>query len=188
VSPRAPRDAFRLKEIIMRTFLLLAVTAGLSVSSAVAIAQPVAPVAPRVGMGPIDPASVPANCAAVAAVPADAIIPAPAIEARIAVASCGASARFNALTLTASDDSIAALTAAAKPSIDLLDAAIAAGDPVWTPVAQKARGDIFLSMAIRMRNSIPAITMQTVGPDLAAHDQAHAALEPKIKPWLDQAH
>jgi hypothetical protein len=172
----------------MRTFLLLAVTAGLAAGSSVAFAQPTtAPMAP-VGMGAIDPASVPPSCAAVAAVPADALIPSPAIEARIAVASCGAAARFNALTLTPSDDSIAALSAAAKPSLDLLDAAIAAADPVWTPVAQKARADLFLSMAVRMRNSIPPITMQTVGPDLAAHDQAHAALEPKIKPWLDQAH
>ena len=29
--------------------------------------------------------------------------------------------------------------------------------------------------------------MQTVGAPLAEHDQAHAALEPKIKPWLDAA-
>jgi len=42
-------------------------------------------------------------------------------------------------------------------------------------------------MAVRMRNSIAPITMQTVGAALQEHDAAHAAIEPKIKPWLDQA-
>jgi hypothetical protein len=138
-------------------------------------------------MPPIDPASVPSACAAVSAVPASATIPQPAIEARIGLATCGAGERFKALTLTPDDAGIAAITAAAKPSIALLDAAIAAGDPIWTPVAQRARADLFVSMAVRMRNSIPAITMQTIGKPLQDHDAAHADLEPKIKPWLDQA-
>jgi hypothetical protein len=163
----------------MRALLMIVTGIGLS-GSAVAFADS--------SMPPIDPASVPSACSAVAAVPADATIPQPAIEARIALASCGAQERFGAIKLTPDDAGMAALTAAAKPSFDLLDAAIAAGDATWTPIAQKARADLFQSMAVRMRNSIPPITMQTVGQALADHDAAHAALEPKIKPWLDQAH
>jgi hypothetical protein len=59
---------------------------------------------------------------------------------------------------------------------------------VWSPIASKMKASIYLSMAVRARNSIPPITMQTVGQALADHDQAHAALEPKIKPWLDASH
>jgi hypothetical protein len=55
---------------------------------AVAIADP---------LPPIDPGSVPSECAALAQVPPSAKIPQPAIEARIAVASCGANSRFKAL-------------------------------------------------------------------------------------------
>ena len=163
----------------MRALLMIVTGIGLS-GSAVAMADSSLP--------PIDPASVPAACSAVAAVPTDATIPQPAIEAHISLASCGAADRFKSLTVTPDDAGLAALTAAAKPSMDLLDAAIAAGDGTWTPVAQKARQDLIASMVVRMRNSIPPITMQTVGPALADHDAKHAALEPKIKPWLDQAH
>ena len=149
-------------------------------SSAIALAQPTA-------MPPIDPASIPPQCAAVAAVPADAKIPLPALAARVALATCGAESRFATLKLTPDDAGIKAISDAAKASFDLLDEVIKSGDAQVTPIATKAKADIYVSMAVRMRNSIPPITMQTVGAPLIEHDQAHAALEPKIKPWLDSA-
>ncbi len=161
----------------MRSFLVLVTVLG---SAGTALADSSLP--------PIDAASIPGQCAAVAQVPPSATIPQPAIAARIALASCGAEVRFNALQLSPGEASIPALADAAKASLALLDAAIQQNDPTWTPIAQKARTDLFESMVVRARNSIPAITMQTVGAPLAEHDQLHAALEPKLKQWIDQAH
>jgi hypothetical protein len=158
----------------------LFVVGALLVGSSLAVAQPAA-------LPAIDPGSIPAQCQSVATVPADAKIPTPALAARIALATCGAQARFGALKLTPDDAGVKAISDAAKPSFDLLDEVIKANDPTLSPIASKARSDLFVSMAVRMRNSIPPITMQTVGTALTEHDQAHAALEPKIKPWLDQA-
>ncbi len=157
------------------------VLGSLLLASSIAIAQPAA-------LAPIDPGSIPAQCQGVATVPADAKIPTPALAARIALATCGAQARFATLKLTPDDAGVKALTDAAKPSFDLLDEVIKANDSALSPIATKAKTDLYVSMAVRLRNSIPPITMQTVGPALQEHDQAHAALEPKIKPWLDQAH
>jgi hypothetical protein len=165
----------------MRSLIYLAV---LGLGSTSALGQPAAPLP---SLPPIDSSSVPPQCAAVSAIPADAKIATPLLAARIALATCGAEVRFAALKLTADDASIKALSDAAKPSFDLLDAVASANDDKFTPLAQKARADILVSMAVRMRNSIPPITMTTVGQPLADHDRAHAELEPKIKPWLDQA-
>jgi hypothetical protein len=136
---------------------------------------------------PIDTSSVPAQCSPVATVPADAKIPVPSLAAHIALATCGAGVRFGALKLSPDDASIKALSDAAKASFDLLDEVTATNDATYAPMAAKARADILVSMAVRMRNSIPPITMTTVGQPLIDHDKAHAELEPKIKPWLDKA-
>jgi hypothetical protein len=135
---------------------------------------------------PIDPSMVPPSCATVAAVPGDATIPQPAITARIAAATCGAGVRLDALKITPDDNSLNAMMAAVKPSFDLLDQAASAGDPALAAVAQTVRSNLYAAMVVRARDSIPTITMTTVGADLAAHDQAHAALEGKLKPWLSQ--
>lgn len=135
---------------------------------------------------PIDPSMVPSSCASVAAVPSDATIPQPAITARIAAASCGAGVRLDALKISPDDNSLNAMMAAMKPSFDLLDQAAAAGDPALATVAQTMRSNLYAAMVVRARDSIPTITMTTVGAELAAHDQAHAALEGKLKPWLSQ--
>jgi hypothetical protein len=125
------------------------------------------------------------DCAAVGTPPASATIPQPAIEAHIAMAMCQAEQSLDALRVTPDDAGIAAMTAAAKPSFDMLDDAIAKNDPFWSPIASKERVGLHIAMAVRIRNSIPPITATTVGQPLVDHDQAHAALEPKIKPWLD---
>jgi hypothetical protein len=166
------------------------VLGSLLLGTSLAVAQPAAKAQPAAatGPGPIDPGSIPAQCQAVAAVPADAKIATPALAARIALATCGANVRFATLKLTPDDAGIKAISDAAKPSFDMLDEVIKANDPAMTAIATKARADLMVSMVVRMRNSVPPITMQTVGAALQDHDQAHAALEPKIKPWLDQAH
>src|SRR5207248_8565589 len=107
--------------------------------------------------------------------------------AKIAAATCGARVRFAALKLAPDDASVQALATAAKPSLDALDAVIKANDPFFTPLASRERADLLAGMAIRMRNSIPPITMTTIGQALVDHEKAHADIEAKIKPWLDQA-
>lgn len=154
--------------------------------AAPAPAAPAAPAAPTTGaLPPLDAGSIPSQCQAVATVPPDAKIAAPGLAARVALATCGANVRFAALKLTPDDAGIKAISDAAKPSFDLLDQVIASGDATFAGIATKAKADLNVSMAVRMRNSIAPVTMSTVGAPLQEHDQAHAALEPKIKAWLD---
>ncbi len=137
---------------------------------------------------PLDNASIPQGCAQLAAVPGDAATPRPAIAARISVASCAAMARLSALQLHADDASVTAIADAAKPSLDLYEAAIEQGDVALSPIAKAARADLYQSMAVRLRDAVPSITMTTVGPPLVEHDKAHAFVESKIGPWLEKAH
>jgi hypothetical protein len=127
------------------------------------------------------------RCKALASVPSDATLPTLALRAKLSLASCGAEARLAELKLAPDDASIEALASASKPSFDLYDEVIAVNDPILTPIAKQARADLLAGMVVRMRNSIPPITMQTVGQALADRDRAHAELEPKLRPWLDQA-
>jgi len=89
---------------------------------------------------------------------------------------------MNALHLAPDDASVSAINAATKPSFDMLDAAIQAGDPALTPIAQQARADLVQSMVVRMRASAAPMTMEK----LAQATADHAAIEAKIKPWLAQ--
>jgi hypothetical protein len=130
---------------------------------------------------------VPGPCARVGTAPASATIPQPALSALISLAMCEAALRFDALRLTPDTESMIRLNEAAKPSFALLDQAIQSHDPVLMPAAMKARRDLYIAMAVRMRNSIPPITPTTVGPALAAHDEAHDELERKLTVWLGDA-
>ncbi|HEY1547158.1 MAG TPA: hypothetical protein VGG28_05035 [Kofleriaceae bacterium] len=126
----------------------------------------------------------PADCAAVGTAPASATIPQPALSAKISLALCQAESSFGALQLKPDGTSIGEMTNAAAPSLTLLDQVIQSGDTTFAPIATKAKAGLMIAMAVRMRNSISPVSATTVGPALAAHDQAHAALEPKIAAWL----
>lgn len=132
-------------------------------------------------------AADPATCKSVSAVPADATESQLQLAAKISLANCTAEASFAQLTVTPDDAGMQALVTAAKPSFDLLDDVIRSGDPTMTPIAQAARADLLDGMAVRMRDSIAPVTMDTVGAPLALHDREHADIEAKIQPWLAQA-
>ncbi len=136
---------------------------------------------------PATPADVPDACKGVATAPPSATITMPGLVAKVSLAYCGANQRFAALKLATDDASIAALNDAAKPSFALLDEVIQTDDQVATEMARRLRRQLLQSMAVRMRDTIPSITMQTVGQQLADLMKAHDDLEPKIKPWLDTA-
>lgn len=138
-------------------------------------------------LAPALAAADPATCKDVAAVPKDATDAQLQLAAKISLANCTAEANFAQLTVTPDDAGMRALMAAAKPSFDLLDDVIRSGDAAMVPIAQAARADLLEGMAVRMRDSIPPITMNTVGAPLAEHDREHAQIEAKIQPWLAQA-
>jgi hypothetical protein len=131
--------------------------------------------APVPGLAPL-PRDIPASCAALAKVPS-ASIPGPTLAAHVSVANCMAEVGMNAVAQTADDASIANFDRAVAPSIDIFDSVIRAGDPYWKVVAENAKLDTYESMIVRERVSIP-------GSDFAAH----AALEPKLVRWQEDAH
>ncbi len=138
-------------------------------------------------LSPIDTSAAP-NCSGVSTIPADAKSDKPAFEAHISFAHCAASTRLAALTnVSDGDDGMKAVQGAIDPSVAVLDEVIKAGDPQYTVIAEALKAQLWVAAAVRLRNSIPPVTPTTVGEPLADHDKRHAALEPKIKPWLDQA-
>jgi hypothetical protein len=138
-------------------------------------------------LSPIDGKSAPA-CSQFAEIPADAKIDKPAYEQHISFAHCAASSKLSALAGLADDDAgMKSVQGAIDPSVAMLDEVIKAGDAQYAIIAEALKAQLWVAAAVRMRNSIPPITMTTVGEPLADHDRRHAALEPKIKPWLDLA-
>ncbi len=125
---------------------------------------------------PLDPLprAIPARCTALAHPPASATIPGPALASHISVAKCMAEVAMNATAVTADDASIAKLDAAVAPAVDVLDSVIRVGDAHWKVVAENAKRDIYGSMIVRERVTVP-------GTDVAAH----AALEPKLVRWQE---
>jgi len=145
--------------------------AAVILSASVASAAPVA----VAGLDPL-PRHIPATCAALAKVPDSALIPGPTLAAHVSVANCMAEVGMNAVAQTGDDASIAKLDQAVAASNDILDSVIRAGDPYWKVVAENAKLDNYESMIVRERVSIP-------GADFAAH----AALEPKLARWQEDA-
>jgi hypothetical protein len=139
-------------------------------------------------LSPIDGKAAP-SCSAFVEVPADAKNDRPAFEQHISFAHCAASSRLAALTGIADDEAgMKAVQGAIDPSVAMLDEVIkAGGEAHYAIIAEALKAQLYVAAAVRMRNTIPGITMTTVGEPLADHDRRHAALEPKIKPWLDQA-
>ena len=105
---------------------------------------------------------------------------------RISVASCMASIRLDALrSLGEPGAAIPALANAVAPSIAMLDEVIANGDAGRQIVAEHAKGDLYVGLAVRLRNTVPPIGPLTTGPALKIHDDAHDALEPSARAWVE---
>ena len=131
-----------------------------------------APVSP---LQRIDTAKLPAGCRTLARVPASARTSDPDFAAHLSVASCMAETAMAGIALSPDDAGIAALNAAAAPSVTILDDVIAQGDPRWKLIAEESLGDLDVGMMVRLR---------TVGSSDA---NARAQLEPKLTPWRDHA-
>jgi hypothetical protein len=91
-----------------------------------------------------------------------------ALGAKLSLANCVAVERLQALTLTGDDASMKALSEAVKPAIAVLDQIMQGSDPAYQIMAAQAKGDLYDSMVVRMRNT---------GRDL----------EPQLLPWSQAA-
>jgi hypothetical protein len=83
---------------------------------------------------------------------------------------------MNGVTLFPNDTAIQKLGDAVAPSMQILDDVIAAGDAYWQLIAQDAKRDLYTSLVVRMRASLPA-------GDVASRE----ALEVKLLPWEEDA-
>lgn len=154
----------------MRGFVISVPFATLLVGS-VALAQP--PRAP--GLTPL-PASLPAQCQALAHVPASAQIPRPEISAHVSVANCLAEHQMSSLKLAPTTASIDQMDAAVAPAVAILDGVIATGDPYWMFIAEDAKRDLYTGMIVRQRSTIKS-------GKIAGHDK----LEPQLGCWKANA-
>jgi hypothetical protein len=93
---------------------------------------------------------------------------------RVDVTSCAARERMNALVhLQSTEVSRVALELAAAPTFDELDAIERVGSEKWKLVAEQVRGDLYISMAVRLRN--------------APGDVESSETEPHVTGWLMRA-
>ena len=108
------------------------------------------------------------------------------LEAKISRASCMATQAMNAIPRNRVD--IPRLEAATAPAFRMLDEIAIEGDAKATLIAQRTKADLYVAMAVRARNSVPALSPTTTGTFvLALHDALHDQLEADVQPWLDHA-
>ncbi len=123
---------------------------------------------------PLVVSNLPARCRALAVVPPSARISDPDFGAHVSVANCMAEEAMSGLALRPDVASIAALDAAAAPSLAVLDDVIEHGDAGWMLVAEEAKADLLFGMVVRMR---------IVTGDSGDHE----ALDAMLAPWLNEA-
>ncbi|HEX5063420.1 MAG TPA: hypothetical protein VFV99_28785 [Kofleriaceae bacterium] len=126
------------------------------------------------------------ECTALAWIPPDALIDTPKIAARVSVAMCAAGKRMSALTLKDDAASRVALNKATAPTFAVLDDLASTGTPDWQIIANALRGQLYVAMTVRLRNSIPPIN-QAMGPQYAALMARHDRVEQEAQPWLASA-
>ncbi len=166
----------------MRTLLavmLLAATA----EAAPIVTHPLVP-----ALAPIDPATLPRACVALAK-PANVRHVAVALAARISLAQCLAGAQIAAQTgLIDTQDSIDQLEASVAPSLALLDEAIGCDDPAVSLEGLHARGVLYVALTTRMLAALPALLPSASTDAVELHDQRAAVLATWLEPWRDKAH
>ncbi len=138
---------------------------------------------PAVNLPPIDIAALPESCRTIAK-QASAVSLQTALSARVSLASCLADINLAPLALLDCQDSVLAVEAATAPSFELLDGVIAAGDLTAKLIAEHAKGELYTSMAIRMKSTIPAASDAA---SIALHDSRVSILDTLLAPWRDSA-
>jgi hypothetical protein len=153
--------------------------------AASASATPAAPPrSPSVNLVPIVVAELPQTCRAVGKQTQNPTL-AVALQARISLAGCLADDAIDKLDLIDAGESIVALDAATERSVELLDEVAAAGDPASAILAHAARGDLYVTLRIRMLSTIAA--PDPTPESIALHDARQQFLELQLEPWQAQA-
>ena len=113
-----------------------------------------------------------------------------ALSASLTAANCMAEMGMNALVFTDTEGSMASIEVEMAPSVAMLDAIVAQGDPAEQIAALHALGDLYTGLAVRMRNALPpAPSGRGHAFEVATSDWRlrHARLEDKLEPWLLKA-
>jgi hypothetical protein len=135
-------------------------------------------------LGHLDNSKIPAECRKLghAPTPTQDLV----LQQRISIATCMAGVALDKVQRTIVNPSagIAPLGDAAAPSILLLDEVIAYCDPETAILAQHAKGDIYVSLAVRLRNTVPPDTAVSTRTDLVQHAAIRASIEPAARAWL----
>jgi hypothetical protein len=149
--------------------------AALAFASTPAAAQP---------LSPLDDGMVPPQCRKLGhtPTPTQELV----LQQRISIATCMAGVALDNIqrTIVKPSAGIEPLGNAAAPSIRLLDEVIAYCDPGTGIVAQHAKGDIYVGLAVRLRNTVPRDTDASTPTDLVQHRAARASIEPAAQAWL----
>jgi hypothetical protein len=183
----------------MRT-LVLVLSLAVGSSSAVAQSTPGsranAPAAPpttktpvsatvTASLSPIDLATIPDACHALARQAGTARLPA-ALAARSSLARCLATAKLAKLVLVDCEESVLAVDEATRQSFELFDEVIAnAPDAVTKIVVEQAKADLYTNLAVRMLATIPA--PGTTEASIAMHRARKAILDAWLVRWRDGA-
>ena len=136
-----------------------------------------------VNLAPIDLTTIPDACVAIAKHAAAPSLPV-ALAARISLASCLPAARLAGETLLDTQDSILVVEAANAPSFALLEDVIAAGDPVQRLLAEHTRGELYMAMIVRMKQTVPPPGDEA---STALHVSRTAVLDTMVSPWQERA-
>jgi hypothetical protein len=174
-----------MQEVIMTKYLATCLFSLLVAASGSAVADTGA------ALAPITLGQVPRQCREVSPIPRSSRVVSTAFNASISTANCMAELAMNKVVATNTDESIAALDAAVRPSIAMLDAIIVDGDPGYRIMAEYAKADLYQALAVRMRNTIPrsptGLTGEAFEAAVDGWQRSHADLEHKIEPWLVQS-
>lgn len=110
-----------------------------------------------------------------------------ALDARIALASCVADHRLEALPPPCDcGESMVAMDEAIAPAVALLDEAIAQGDAEAALIAAHVKGELYAGMRVRMRAAVPP-PADTTEEAIALRDSRIAVLDNLLEPWRAQA-
>jgi len=112
--------------------------------------------------------------------------PALVLAANISIAQCLADQHIRSVTIVDTPTARDQLNQAVAHSLAILDDVIARGGPAQQILAQHAKGDILVGLAVRLRNAAPARGL-AAGRELTAIEQRHAIVDDLVRRWLAEA-
>ena len=152
-------------------------------------AQPRAPVVavtPPAVLAPIDLATIPDACQALAK---QAVAPARplALSARISLASCLAEHAVAPIELCDCGESVAAIDKAVAPAIALLDDVVDNADSATQIIAEHTQGELYAGFSLRLLGALPKLAPEATEAEQSLRDVRKQTLEVQLTPWREAA-